>query len=341
MKAAVLRERGKPLVIEDIPTPTPRSDEVLVQTRACGICAINLHIAAGWGYMPELPFIMGQEASGVVAAVGSGVTSFAVGERVVPNIFFTCGNCRYCRTGRETLCTNVDGILGVSKHHGAFAEYFVVPARQLFHLPECISFADGGVIADAVTSAVHAVRRRAQVSPGDLVLVMGAGGVGLSVMQAALAAGARVIVADIADAKLEHARTFGAAHTFRADAAKFDEQIKQATNGEGVDVAFDCHGSASTLASTIQSLRKGGRLVIIGYTQDKYPRSPQEMTRAELEIVGSRSGTREDTADAIALVSSSSWRSIVSDTFPLDKINDAFAFMRSGAALGRVVITMN
>jgi len=341
VKAAVLRETGKPLVIEEMTTPKPGPGEVLVQTRACGISAINLHIAAGWGYTPDLPFVMGQEASGVVAAIGPEVVGFAVGDRVIPNIFYTCRNCRYCRTGRETLCTDVDGILGVSKRQGAFAEYFVIPARQLFHLPACISFADGGVIADAVVSAVHAVRRRAQLFPGDRVLVLGAGGVGLSVMQAAIAAGASVIVADIADAKLEHARRFGATHAFRADVAEFNEWIKQVTNGEGVDVAFDCHGSAGTLCCAVNALRKTGRLVIIGYTQDTYPLAPQQLTRSELEIVGSRSGGHQDTADAIALVGSPSWRSIVSNTFPLDEINDAFAFMRSGAALGRVVITMD
>lgn len=341
MKAALLYEIGKPLIVEDIPAPTPGPGEVLVQTKACGICATDLHILAGWGYQPILPFVMGHEPAGVVQAVGADVAGFQPGDRVIPNIFFTCGNCRYCRTNRETLCTALDGILGVLKHHGAYAEYFTIPARQLFHLPDQISFVDGAVIADAVVCAVHAVRARAHLFPGDWALVIGAGGVGLGVVQAARAAGGRVIAADISTAKLEQARFAGANGTLLANRADFADVILGLTGGEGVDVVFDCYGSEQTLAQGIAALRRGGRLVIIGYTQETHPLAPQWMSRHELEIVGSRSGGRQDTADAIAMVGSTAWRSIVSDIFPLEQINAALDFVRAGAAQGRVVITFD
>lgn len=102
MRAAILHTIGQPLVIDELPMPEPGPGEVLVKTKACGICATDLHILAGWGYQPHLPFVMGHEPAGVVRAVGAGVTGFAPGDRVVPNIFYTCGNCRYCRTNRET-----------------------------------------------------------------------------------------------------------------------------------------------------------------------------------------------------------------------------------------------
>lgn len=341
MKAAILHKLGQPLVIDEVPIPEPGPGEVLVRTKACGICATDLHILSGWGYEPTLPFIMGHEPAGVVHALGPGVTGFAPGDRVVPNIFHTCGNCRYCRTNRETLCTNLGGILGVLKHQGAYAEYFKVPARQLFHLPATIAFADGAVIADAVVCAMHALKQRAHVYPGDHVLVIGVGGVGLSVLQAARAAGAHVIATDIYEAKLAQARQMGAFALPFTDQPLLAEQVKAATGGEGVDVVFDCHGAEQTIAQGVNALRKNGRLVIIGYTQERWPLAPQWMSRFELEIVGSRSGGRQDTADAIDLVASRQWQSIVSDRFPLAQINDALALLKSGKALGRIVVTMD
>jgi len=341
MRAAILHKIGQPLVIGAMPTPEPGPGEVLVRTKACGICATDLHILAGWGYQPQLPFVMGHEPAGVVEAVGADVIGFAPGDRVVPNIFYTCGNCRYCRTNRETLCTSLGGILGVLDHHGAYAEFFKVPARQLFHLPDTISFTDGAVIADAVVCAMHALKQRARIYPGDWVLVIGVGGVGLSVLQAVRAAGAHVIATDISAVKVAQAGKMGATALLFADSQELADRVKAMTGGEGVDVVFDCHGAEQTIAQGVKALRKNGRLVIIGYTQESWPLAPQWMSRFELEIVGSRSGGRQDTADAIDLVAGSQWQSIVSDHFPLEQINDALDLLKSGQALGRIVITMD
>jgi propanol-preferring alcohol dehydrogenase len=321
--------------------PEPGPGEIVVKTKACGICATDLHILSGWGYEPKLPFVMGHEPAGVVHAIGPSVTGFAPGDRVVPNIFYSCGNCRYCRTNRETLCTNLGGILGVLAHHGAYAEYFKTPARQLFHLPAHISFPDGAVVADAVVCAVHALKQRARLYPGDWALVIGVGGVGLSVLQAARAAGARLIAVDLDETKLRQATQMGAGKVLLAHSPNLVGRIKEITGGEGVDVVFDCHGSAQTIAQGVQALRKQGRLVIIGYTQETYPLAPQWLSRFELEIVGSRSGGRQDTVDAIELVGSGQWRSIVSNVFPLEEINEALKLLKSGKALGRIVIQMD
>lgn len=341
MKAAVLRELGRPLVVEDIPRPEPAPGEVLVRTKACGICATDLHIHAGWGYQPALPFVMGHEPAGVVEALGDGVTGFQAGDRVIPNIFYACGQCRYCCTDRETLCAKLDGILGVLKHPGAYAECFTIPAKQLFHLPDTIPFADAAVIADAVVTAVHAVRRRSQVHAGDWVLVFGAGGVGQCVIQAARLAGALVLAADLDRAKLERAAAVGALGTMLSGTPDFLAWVKDRTHGQGVDIVYDCHGSEQTLTDGLAALAPGGRLVIIGYTQQTSPLSPQKMSRGELEIVGSRSGSRRDTLDAVTWLAAGDWHSIVSDIFPIDRINDALDLLRSAKALGRIVITMD
>ena len=273
--------------------------------------------------------------------MGEGASGFRPGDRVVPNIFYACGECRYCRRDRETLCPHLDGILGVLKHPGAYAECFTIPARQLSHLPESISFADGAVIADAVVTAVHAVRRRSQVHPGDWVLVFGAGGVGQCVIQAARAAGAEVLAADVDRAKLERAQAVGATDTAISGTAEFAGWVKEQTGGQGVDVVYDCHGSEQTLRDALAVLAPGGRLVTVGYTQETFALSPQRTSRAELEIVGSRSGGRRDTLEAIQLVASGGWHSIVSDIFPLERINEALELLRSGQARGRIVITIN
>src|SRR5579863_3181634 len=130
MKAAVLRATGMPLTMEEVPDPQIGPDDVLVRTAACGICGTDIHIQDGWGYTPALPFVMGHEACGVVVEVGANVARFAAGDRVVPNIFFTCGYCLFCRTNRETLCANLGGILGVLEHWGGYGSYFRITARQ-------------------------------------------------------------------------------------------------------------------------------------------------------------------------------------------------------------------
>ncbi len=134
MKAAVMHEVGKPLRIEDVPIPEIGPEEVLVETRCCGICGTDLHILKGFGYVPKLPHILGHEPSGVVAQVGSKVTHLKPGDRVVPHLFFTCGECFYCRAGRDQQCLNLKGLLGVLSP-GAFAEYFKTPGINLFPCP--------------------------------------------------------------------------------------------------------------------------------------------------------------------------------------------------------------
>jgi propanol-preferring alcohol dehydrogenase len=338
MKAAVLHAIDQPLRYEEVADPEPGPDEVLVRTHACGICGTDLHIVDGWGYVPRLPHILGHEPAGVVAAVGEGVDGFQVGERVAPNIFYTCGNCRYCRGSRETLCLGLKGILGVLTYPGAYAEYFTIPARQLFHLPDTVSFEEGGLIADAVVCAVHAVQDRARVQLNDQVLVIGTGGVGSTVLQVARAAGAEVIAADRGSGPLELALCLGARVAFDTHDSDIVEKTRAQT--DGVDAVIDCVGSEQTLGIGVKSLRRGGRLVILGYTQDRYPLDPREIAVNELEVVGVRSGGRQNTAQAIELVAQGKVKPVVGARFPLAEANEALARLREGKVVGRVVLSV-
>lgn len=338
MKAAVLHAAHQPLTIEQVADPQIGPADVLVRTKACGICGTDVHIQDGWGYTPNLPFVMGHEPSGVVEAVGSDVTQFHIGDRVIPNIFFTCGDCFYCRTNRETQCLRLGGILGVLGHWGGFGDCFRIPARQLFHLPNNISFTDGAVIADAVVTALHAVQA-GRVAAGESVVVIGIGGCGSAAVQICRMFGARVIAADVNPAKQHRAIELGAEIALISGSTDVAQAVREATDGLGAACVIDAVGSAETLAAGVESLARGGRLVVLGYTQDRYPLDPRQIAVHELQIIGVRSGGRQDTVDAIRLVADGRWKSIVSDVFPIEQVNEALQLLRTGSAQGRVVLT--
>jgi len=338
MKAAVLHKIGEALRMDNVPVPKAGPDEVIIRTKACGICGTDLHIRDGWGYTPELPFIMGHEPAGVVVEVGERVTRFKPGDRVVPNIFFTCGHCFYCRTNRETQCVNLEGILGVLKYPGGYGEFFKVRERQLFHLPEKISFSEGAVIADAVVTAVHAVRR-GRVSPAETVMVISVGGCSAAAIQACKAYGAKVISVVRSEEKQERALRLGADVALNSRRTQISAAIKDLTDGLGVQCVIDGVGDGDTMMTGMESLCNGGRLVILGYTQDRYALDPRKTAVQELEIIGTRSGGRDDTVESIRLVGSDTWVPVVTDFFGIEQVEEAHALMRQGKNLGRIVLT--
>ena len=337
MQAAIMRQVARPLEIEDVPLPEISLDEVLVETRCCGICGTDLHIMDGFGYVPPLPHILGHEPSGVVAAVGNRVTGFREGDRVVPHLFFSCGECYYCRVGSQQQCIDLRGILGVLCP-GAFAEYFKAPAANLFKLPENIPFDQGGLVADAVITSVHAFKRSG-LRLGDKAVVIGAGGIGLTLLQLLCAAGVSAIAVDRSDTSLEVARKLGAALTLKAASEHAAAQIKEFTGGIGVHCVIDCVGNTDTLRAGASYVMRGGRIVVIGEGHDTPPTSTIEIAQKELEIIGSRNGTRQDMVEAIHLLESGVVRPQIARRFSLAEINAAFDFVRRGAT-GRVIVTV-
>ena len=334
MKAAVLESIGCPLVLKDIPIPEIAPDEVLIRTRTTGICGTDLHILDGHGYIPPLPHVLGHEPAGVVAAAGSNVRGWKVGDRVVPSLFFTCNDCYYCRVGRHQQCAHLKGILGVLSP-GAMAEYFKVPAENLFSLPESISFEAGGLIADAVVTAVRAAKR-GNPGLGSTAVVLGAGGVGLCLIQVLVAAGVRVFAADIRKEKLEAAEAYGAAKAFLAGAGLAAAFHKLAER-EAIQCVFDCVGSAQTLKQACELVMNGGRVVVIGEHGDPLSATSTAIAQRELEIVGSRNGTRQDLVEAIRLVELGKIRPPIAACYPLEEVNDALDRLRGGVT-GRLVV---
>lgn len=337
MKAAVMHEVGKPLRIEDVPIPEIGPGEVLVETRCCGICGTDLHILKGFGYVPKLPHILGHEPSGVVAKVGSHVTHLRPGDRVVPHLFFTCGECYYCRAGRDQQCLNLKGLLGVLSP-GAFAEYFKAPGVNLFKLPEKVPFDVGGLVADAVVTAVHAVGR-AGLQPHDTAVVLGAGGIGQVLIQLLKAMDIQVVAVSRSDAKLKLAAECGAHLVVRSGEATTVATIRDFSATNGAQCVFDCVGSAQTMHDAAEYVIRCGRIIVIGEERDQIPLNTTEIAQRELEIIGSRNGTRKDTVEAIRLLEAGIVNPPIAQRFPLEEINEAYEAVRQGAS-ARVVVML-
>ena len=336
MKAAVMHEVGMPLRIEDVGVPEIGPEEVLVETRACGICGTDLHILSGYGYVPPLPHILGHEPAGVVAAVGDRVTELKPGDRVAPYLFMNCEHCYYCRMGRHEQCTDLKGILGVLVP-GAFAEYFKAPAANLYRLPDSVGFDVGGLLADAVVTSVHAFKR-SSLKLGDTAVVIGAGGIGLVLVQILKAAGFRVIGVSRSDASLHLAKQLGADMVGKSGDPETASKIKDFTHGFGAQCAFDCVGKGQTMRESADYVMKCGRIVVIGEERDELSINTTEIAQRELEIIGSRNGTRQDMLEAIGLLEAGIVKPPIARYFPLDEINDAFDFLRRGTQ-GRVIVT--
>ena len=339
MKAALLHELGQPLRVENAPQPNPGAGEALVRVRACGIDGTDLKLLDGFGYLPELPFIMGHEIAGEVVAVGAGVSECAPGDRVAVYNFVTCGRCFYCRAFREQLCLNMRGIVGVLAVPGGYAECVCLPAQQLIGLPDEVSFADGATCCDAGMTALHAVDR-ADLRIGDRALVLGIGGVGSIVTQLLAAAGIEVFAADIDAAKEAWALGQGASVFFSAAGDDLVSQVQALSDGIGVDCVIDVVGLESTMSAGFASLRRGGRLVAVGYTPERFPLSGKELAQNEKEVIGARAGRRDDLRRCLQLYASGALTSIVRQMYPLDEVNEALARLRSGL-IGRIVLTFD
>ncbi|MFN8371288.1 MAG: alcohol dehydrogenase catalytic domain-containing protein [Anaerolineae bacterium] len=336
MKAAVLRAFGQPLTMEDRAAPEPAADEVIIQTKACGIDGTDLKLVDGFGYTPQLPFVMGHEIAGVVHQPGKDVTDFQVGERVIVYNFLICGKCPYCLTHREQLCVNMRGVMGVLVAHGGFGEYVKVPARQLVRLPDNVSWEDGAICCDAGLTALHGLER-AHVGLGDTVLIIGVGGVGSVLTQLAQQAGAHVIAADANPQKASWAEENGAHHFLNSD-DRLPQAVRDLTKGMGADCVLDVVGKEGTMSAGLNSLRRGGRMVIIGYTPDALPLPGKQLAQNELEVIGTRAGRRQDLANCVRLVAEGRIKPIVRYRYPIAQVNEALSLLRSGTALGRIVL---
>lgn len=339
MRAAVYRGNGAGLVVEDRPTPAPGTGEILVEVAACGVCHTDLHyLDHGTPTFKPPPIILGHEVAGTVSGVGAGGEAFAAGDRVLLPAVLTCGTCEACRSGRENICEN--GRMLGNHVDGGYAEYVVAPAKDAFRLPPEIPLVEGAIIADALTTPYHAVVNRGRVRPGDAVVVIGAGGIGLNIVQMASAVGARVVAVDVAEEKLAWARRMGAAHTIHGPSVqRVDKEVRNATGG-GADVAFEAVGRGDTQEQALACLKTGGRLVMVGYSPGTMALNAGRVMFRELEIVGSLGCRPVDYPRVIELARQGRVKvaELVTHRFRLDEIALAFDALRSGESIRSVVI---
>ena len=287
MKALLLKEYRR-FAVEDVAVPEPAAGEVLVRVRACGICGSDVHGMDGSSGRRIPPLIMGHEAAGEIARVGDDVTGWQPGDRVTFDSTVYCGDCWFCRRGRVNLCDH-RRVLGVScgeyRRHGAFAEFVAVPQRILYRLPDNLSFEQAAMV-EAVSVAVHAVKRTPPVGDGT-ALVLGAGMIGLLVVQALRAAGCRQVIAmDLDEGRLSLAKKLGAVHTLKADDAAWPDFIRALTGGRGVDAAFEVVGLPQTVKTAIEAVRKGGSVTLIGNLKPQADLPLQAVVTRELTLIG-------------------------------------------------------
>lgn len=305
MRAALFREFGGPFGVEDVPVPAPSAHGALIEVRATGVCRSDWH---GWmGHDPDiaLPHVPGHEFAGEIAEVGSEVAGWKAGDRVTVPFVCACGSCPECASGNQQVCRRQTQP-GFT-HHGSFAEYVAIDHAEvnLIRLPDEIDFATAASLGCRFATAFRAVVDQGRVAPGESVAVHGCGGVGLSAVMIAVAAGANVVAVDIAAEKLGLAREVGAAATVNAkEAGDVAGAVAELTGG-GAHVSIDALGSPETSFASVACLRRRGRHVQVGLLPAElgHPALPMDRVVAqELEIVGSHGLQAHRYGELLALI---------------------------------------
>jgi NADPH:quinone reductase-like Zn-dependent oxidoreductase len=342
MKALAIYEHGgiDKLQIADLPKPTIGTDDVLVNVKAVALNHLDLFVRNG---MPNLklplPHIPGSDVSGVIAELGAHVVGLQVGQRVVINPGLSCGHCEFCIAGEESLCPEFK-ILGEHTTGGA-AEFVRVPAVNVLPIPDTLSFEQAAASSLVFLTAWRALISRARLRAGEDALILGAGaGVSTAAIQIAKKAGARVFVTSSSDAKLQKAKELGADVLLNYKTQEWDREVFAATNRRGVDVVFESVGAA-TWTKSIRSLKRGGRMVVIGATSGP---NPQEEIRQifwkQIEIIGSTMSNQREFREVMKLVFRGELKPVIDVVMPLERVREAHARLEQGEQFGKIVLTV-
>lgn len=301
MQAARIHGDGK-LVIDEIPVPQPGPGEILVRVHRCGVCGTDLHIVRGNFPAPNLPLTLGHEFAGVVEGVGPGTDPALTGRRVTADINVACGTCFYCRNGEKLFCPTIEQ-LGVHRP-GGMAEYIVVPAANLYTLPDDMPFSSAAFI-EPLACAIHG-QNRARVQLADVVLIIGAGPMGMAHTMLARARGAsKVITAETSPSRRAMAAKH-ADHVIDPSSEDPAERLSELTEGRGPDVVIEAVGAPATYSLAIDLVRRGGTVLAFGAAPPgaTIELKPFDVYSKELDIVGSYAGTYETWPQAICLITS-------------------------------------
>ncbi|MEN9508136.1 MAG: hypothetical protein RLZZ621_699 [Gemmatimonadota bacterium] len=321
MRAVQLVAPGLPVENAEVPKPSCGPDQVLVRVRAAGICHSDVHYRAGRSLVEPLPLTLGHEVAGEIVEVGQQVVSHAVGDAVCLHYLVTCGICDSCMSDREMFCAS--GKMLGHFTDGGWAEYIAVPARNAVSLPYNVSFEHGAVMMCSSATSLHALHR-GRLARGETVLVLGAGGLGMSAIQLAFALGAgRVVAVDRDAAKLTLAERFGAVpvNATGLSPEQVAEAVRAAAGGAGVDVAVELVASAETVRAALWSMAPRGRVVIVGLNPSAVPVDTyRELIGREVELIGSNDHLLSELRELVELASIGrlDLREVVTNTVPLD-----------------------
>lgn len=345
MRAAVLEAFNQPLVVKNVADPELTPDGIIVKVEASGVCRSDLHAIHGKvSAIQNFPHILGHEMSGVVEQVGSNIRKFKKGDRVIVPFTHSDGVCPHCMTGHDNVCDNSQ-LVGMH-FNGGYAEYVHIPNADLnmLHLPENVDFLSASAMGCRFMTGYHGVVAQGNVRPGEWVAVYGTGGVGLSAIQVAAAAGANVIAVDIADDKLAFAKEMGAVATVNSKELNAPQAVKELTKG-GAHVSIDALGIQETCLNSIMSLRKRGRHVQIGLSSNPHggmtPIPVNLFVAHELQLVGSVGMPIPEYSTMLEMVAQGKIDpgKLVTKQIALDDINSAFDEMVSYGGVGVTVIT--
>ena len=358
MKAAVCREFGQPLIIEEITLAEPAEGEVRVDLKACSICHSDVSFADGiWG--GKLPAVYGHEGAGIVTAIGEGVSDYAVGDHVIVTLIRYCGDCHFCEHDAQVLCEGqfnlyknqpIKNESGEKLHQamatGAFAEAVVVHQNQLEKVPADMPFDVASLLACGVITGYGAVARASDLKEGQHAIVIGCGGVGLnSVQGAALKGAASVIAIDIEADKRDLAKTFGATHAIDPRDEDAVKQVMDITGRRGADFVYVTVGAKSAIDSAQSYISKNGTIVIVGMpsndTRGEY--DPATFAAWSQKIIGTKMGNSvisKDIPELLALYEKGEYKldELISKRFTLEQVNEAMDEVRAGKAIKNVIM---
>ena len=339
MRVMVVDAWGQPFRAAERPDPEPGRGEAVLRVRAAGAGLTLVTMRTGM-FGGTTPRVMGHELGGDIVAIGADVTNVAVGDRCAVYFYLTCRHCRWCHGGRETLCENFGGYVGVHRD-GGYADYVCLPAGNFLKIPDGLSYEAAAVAADAVNTNWHCMRERAAINPHDDVLLIGAGGgVGVHGVQVAKLFGARVIAADVSDAKCDYARQWGADEAINVRAVNdLADAVKGLTDGKGVEAAIDYVGAPETFGAAIGALAVAGRAVVIGATPGAVSFNPIDLIITEKSITGSRHSTRTELIETMAVMARGAIAPAIGARRHFTEVESLFAALQEKAVLGRGALT--
>ena len=340
MKAVIFKQHGGPEVLEyaDVPEPTIKANEVLVEVKACALNHLDIWARGGLpGIEIPLPHILGNDIAGVVREIGELVSWVRSGDEVMLHPGVSCGHCEECLSGRDNLCRDYD-ILGY-RRNGGYAELVSAPAVNVIPKPQSLSWQEAAALPLVTVTAWHMLVTRAGVQPGEDVLVHAAGsGVGSIGIQIAKLRGARVIATASSDDKLAKARELGADEVVNYSNEDWPKEVKRLTNRRGVDVVFE-HTGAETWPGSVASLKTGGRLVTCGATSGFGAQTDlRQVFYRHLTILGSFMGSKAELLEAMKFIESGKIRAVVDQTLPLREAKRAHELMQNRLQFGKLVL---